>query len=203
MNESRITEVQKQASLARTRLSGLLHKHEYPSDTKTILLTTYIDITKEHHEAISLLIKTKLAGSAFALMRVLFDTVFRALWLNACATEEEVEQVARDDKFKFPKMDKMVVFIDQQYATGGFFASFYDASWASMCSYAHSGLLQLTRRITGGNVLPNYSEDDVVEVLNASTTAMILLIRMFLMSTGHVQDAAEVATIMQNFAKPT
>src|SRR5262245_26487307 len=52
-----------------------------------------------HHAAIWLLRERELFGSAFALVRPLYDIMFRALWIGAKATEEQVEQASRDELF--------------------------------------------------------------------------------------------------------
>jgi hypothetical protein len=78
------------------RLRELLGCHEYPSSTKIAFLTGYVDIALEHHEAISLLVNSKLYGSAFTLVRPLFETVFRALWINQAADEAQIEKASRD-----------------------------------------------------------------------------------------------------------
>jgi hypothetical protein len=98
----------------RERLHQLFHPHEYPQDTKTVLLRAYDDIALEHHEAIWLLTKSRLNGSAFALVRTVFDAMLRALWINAVATPEQIEQASRDE-FRFPPMHQMRADIKQAY----------------------------------------------------------------------------------------
>ena len=78
----------------RVRVRELLLRRDYPSDLKTRLLAGYVDIALEHHEAIWLLRESKLTGSAFALVRSVFDCWLRALWINACATELQIAYIA-------------------------------------------------------------------------------------------------------------
>jgi hypothetical protein len=75
----------------RTRLRELQPNRAYPSDDKTAWLVGSVEIALEHHKAIWLLIERRLTGSAFALVRPLIDTVVRALWINALATEQQIE----------------------------------------------------------------------------------------------------------------
>jgi hypothetical protein len=160
----------------------------------------YVDIVLEHHEAIYLLIKCKLYGSAFALMRSLFETTFRALWINKCATQDKIEEVASRDNAKFPCVAQMVASIDHSYSTDSFFRSIKTASWVAMCSYTHSGLLQITRRFSGNEVKPNYGDAEILEVLNATSVAIILLSRMFFVSLGCPHEAVEVEKMMAEYA---
>jgi hypothetical protein len=61
-----------------------------------------------------------------------------------------------------------------------------------MCSYAHSGALQIARRFTNGEVKPSYSDGEILEVLNVTNTAVILLTIAFFKSMGCQQEADEI-----------
>ena len=69
-----------------------------------------------------------------------------------------------------------------------------------MCSYAHSGVLQIARRFTNGDVKPSYSEGEILEVLKATTTAVVLLTRVFFVSMGCQREADKTVEIMLEYA---
>jgi len=94
---SLIDDIRNRGAKMRARLWELLVSHEYPTDTKSLLLAAYVDIALEHHAAIWLLTEHKLNGSAFALVRTVFDAMLRALWINAVATPDQIEQASRDE----------------------------------------------------------------------------------------------------------
>ena len=196
---SQIEDFSNRGAEIRSRLRELLQRHYYPPDTKTAFLTGYVDIALEHHEAILLLIKSNLLGSAFALVRPLFDTMFRALWINKAADQSQIEEASRD-KDIFPAMSQMLVEIDQSYSIDNFFQSFKGAKWRAMCSYAHSGSLQIARRFTNGDVKPSYKDTEILEVLNATNTAVLLLTRMFFVSMGCQREADETEKMMLEYA---
>lgn len=175
---SEIDALRKQGAEIRSRFRDLLSRHEYPLEPKTSLLAAYVDIALEHHEAISLLIKTKVFGSAFALVRPLVETMLRALWINGIAKENQIDKAR--DKSEFPPMSQMVAEIDQTYDTGSFFQTFKGSSWSAMCSYAHSGAHQIGRRFTNSEVKASYRDGEIVEVLNVTNTVVILLAVAFL-----------------------
>jgi len=191
---SQIDDLSNRGAEIRSRLRELLSRHEYSVDTKDTLLRAYVDITLEHHEAISLLIRARLFGSAFVLVRPLVETMLRALWINALANPSQIEKASRD-KLKFPRMSQMLAEIDQTYATGTFFQTFKGSNWEAMCSYAHSGARQIARRFTNGEVKPSYSDGEILEVLNVTNTAVILLTIAFFKSMGCQREADEI----QNF----
>ena len=89
----------------RTRLRELLARHTYTTDTRTVLVIGAADQALEHHEAIWRLRESELNGSALAMIRLVWDAMFHAVWLRAVATDEQVEQASRDE-LSF-RMDKV------------------------------------------------------------------------------------------------
>lgn len=59
-----------------------------------------------------------------------------------------------------------------------------------MCSYAHGGFLQAVRRITPGQITTNYSEDEMLEVINSSS-AFALLAASEIFSMANRTDLVE------------
>lgn len=105
-----------------------------------------------------LLIRAGKIGSAFALSRSIFESMFRGVWFVLCATDAHLEYFERNDELpldtsgKRMNMTSMATAIDA--ATGAdpsdpadqFFKDLKDRGWKALCSYTHSGLLQLGRR---------------------------------------------------------
>jgi len=165
----------------RTRLREFLARHEYPSDTKTVLVIGAADQALEHHEAIWRLRESALNGSALAMVRLVWDAMLRAVWLNACATDEQVEQASRDE-LMFPMGDvrgdiKRIYFGTPEDAENAAkLDKMFDnlaKTWKILCSYTHSGALQLTRRFTFDQVKPSYTEHEIAQALSAATAALL------------------------------
>lgn len=204
---SLLDDVSRRGAEIRARLHELLLRHEYPGNIKARVLVAYVDIAMEHHEAIWLLTKSKLNGSAFAMMRLVFDAMFRAFWINKVATEQQIEQ-AIDDKLGF-RISKILDQIKQGYfshrppeesqQSDRFLQSLKEA-WGPMCSYTHSGALQLARRFTGDELKPNYSEGEIVEALNLVTIALLLLLHTFFVSMSCNEEANETRTTLLDYA---
>lgn len=192
----------------REQLRQLILRNEYPSDTKSLLLAAYVDIALEHHEAIWLLTERKLNGSAFAMVRLVFDAMFRALWINRVATAQQIER-AKNDKLGFRIRD-IIDEIKQGYfggrsATTG--AELFDKiletlkeAWTPMCSYTHSGALQLARRFTADELKPNYDEGAIVEALNLVTIALFLLLHLFFVSMKCPKEDAETQLLLRRYS---
>ena len=71
-------------------------------------------------------------------------------------------------------MKNMTTTIDKEYNTDNFFKILKSKSWKHMNSYTHSGNLQLGRRFTDDYIQPNYSNEEILEVLNNIDTLLSL-----------------------------
>jgi hypothetical protein len=169
--------IQKTANL-KDRLGLLVTKHKYPTDKRSQILLAYHSILAEHHSAIFLLIQNDLCGSAFALARPVYETLYRAHWIAACADETQVKNLF-EDKDIFPKMYDLVSQIDKAYNTGDFWQSMKKSTWNPMNDYTHSGLRQVGRRFKNNEVLHNYETDEILEVLNGTNMALLLIANLF------------------------
>jgi len=132
----------------------------------------------EHHDAIHLLIQNKLYGSGFALVRALYEPLYRAHWANACATDKQIDKIMKG-KDVFPKMNEMVKEIDNAYGTGDFWQMIKNNSWPAMNDYTHAGMRQLSRRFVEDEVAPNYDLGELIEVLDGTNMALLLMALFF------------------------
>jgi hypothetical protein len=193
----------------RARLRRLLPRHA-AGETKTDWLIGSMDIALEHHEAVERLVKNKLNGSAFGVVRMVFDAMMRALWINACATPEHIEQAAQDTLF-WPKMRKMREAINQTYfgapcspeaaVRRAALFEFLEQSWPMMCDYTHSGSRQIAWRFTENELKPDYSDGAVVQAVNLTTVAVLLMIGMLFLSMGYKSKADESASMLRDYAQ--
>jgi hypothetical protein len=70
-------------------------------------------------------------------------------------------------------------------------------AWEAMCSYTHSGGLQIDRRFTFDEVKPKYSEGEIAEALNMATVALMLLLQMFFVSMACYEEVKELLTLVE------
>src|SRR6516162_2706111 len=109
-----VEDITKRGAEFRERVDELLRRHEYPNQPKEVLMVGYVMIALQHHRAIWLLKDAELYGSAFALVRPVFDAWLRALWINAIATPEEIEE-ASHDRLRWRSVDQMLAEIRPVY----------------------------------------------------------------------------------------
>ena len=65
-----------------------------PFDNKTrlVIVAAFLDLALEYHEAIMFLLESKFPGAAFALVRALFEAVWRGHWMMKVAKYECVKR---------------------------------------------------------------------------------------------------------------
>jgi hypothetical protein len=162
---------------------------ELPATDRARLSAALLDQAHEHHRAIRLLLSNDVVGSAFSLVRILFETTVRSIWLARCATDSELEQFKADtiDKHFGTIIGEVEAFFG--FVGGTLFKVKLDY-WRAMCSYAHGGYLQAVRRITTEHIRPIYSEDEKMEALRfADFCFMLASIEIF--SLANRSDLAE------------
>ena len=77
-----------------SRISELL-TGEYTDDRRLTITLAYLTLSLDHHSAIIFLMRNKHFGSALALVRVVFEAMFRAHWVLGCANDERSGSLGR------------------------------------------------------------------------------------------------------------
>jgi hypothetical protein len=152
-----------------------VYNQQLPDTVRARLAGTCFLVTQEHHQAILLLLSQThpLHAPAFALVRPVFDTYLRGLWLAHCATDADLERFGQGGNP--PKMPAMLTAIEQAPGLdSGQLSDIYNQSWSAMCAYTHTGSQQVLRWSASDTIQPNYSNAEIDEVLSF-TGALALL----------------------------
>lgn len=179
----------------------ILGRFRYPDDTRTVLVIGLLDQAIEHHTALLLLIRSNLVGSGFALLRSIVEIMIRGMWINFCATDEEVNRFVGRDRIPLT-VDGMLNAIGDKYHAQRFFQELKRRGWKSLCSYAHTGVLQIARRFTGHTVSPTYSDAEIWRATGTATTWTLFLLAEFLAFQKHAEGCSEVRALMRTFPPP-
>jgi len=178
--------------------SRILALHTYPDDSRTVTVIGFLSTMVEHHKSMLLLVRNCKVGSAFALARSIVESAYRGMWIQACATPQQIKAFEEEDKFPV-NMPDMAKAIDEAYRAYGFFENLRIRGWAALCSYAHSGMLQLGRRFTGSKVMPNYRDGEIYEATMTVTTCILLLAGKFLAYQNHADECGEVEALAERY----
>jgi uncharacterized protein DUF6988 len=177
----------------------ILAQHDYPDNSRTVIVIGLLATMIEHHRAMLLLIRNRRVGSAFALARSIVESMYRGMWINACATDQQIQAFEADDKFPV-NMPDMAKAIDETYRSHGFFEDLRKRGWAALCSYTHSGMLQLGRRFREHKVQPNYDDREIYESTTTVTTCILLLAGKFLAYQHHAAECEAVEGLVVAYA---
>jgi len=187
----------------RTRLREFLARNTYDADTRTVLVIGTADQALEHHEAIWRLWEAGLNGSALAMVRLVYDAMFRALWLRACADDEQVEQASRDELnwlripvrdaikrayFGMPEDPEAAARLDKLFAE-------LAALCKIPCSYTHMGARQLERRFTFDEVKPSYTKHEIAQALHFATGALLFGFALLFKTIGAEKETDDTITM--------
>jgi hypothetical protein len=192
------TEHLKKVETAIDKLKQVLSGCKIMDDLRNLILVGTIDQLIEHHASMLLLIRSDKVGSAFALSRSIVEGMYRGLWLNFCATDDEVKRFEQEDKLPV-KMNQMADAIDDKYRAEGFFEDLRKRAWPALCSYAHTGMLQLGRRFTGHALVPNYSDAQIVEITTSVTTCILTMTSKFLARLNLGAEALAAEKVIETF----
>ena len=137
------------------------------ADERSLLAAGCFDVAIEHQAAIALLYSSELYGSAFALLRVLAESLVRGLWLLHCASDEQLQ------KFKKGRVDEtfaqLIVKVEAQIGTpNGVLSGFKATAWVALNGFTHTGFHQVSRRHSPGKVEANYPEHELVKALGVA-----------------------------------
>ena len=139
--------------------------------------------TVEHAQAIFVLADWGLLGSAQTLLRPLFESLVRGVWLDRMATDDEVGRAVGRDKF--PDFSRLVAAVEgsEESASERSWSALKDHSWSHLCSLSHTGYQQIVPRLGPGGVGSNYGESEVRLVLEwADNFALEAVIRLALLA---------------------
>jgi hypothetical protein len=145
-------------------IEGVLHDLSLPSSDRTRIAGACFAAALEHHHAVVVLFRERLNGSAFALMRSAYEAYVRGVWLARCATDMQLSSFI--DGVEPPKLDVMLYAIEKiPTYEGKTLSSVKVANWKSMCSYTHTGALQVQRWNTSEAITSRHSPEEIEEVL--------------------------------------
>jgi hypothetical protein len=169
----------------------LFARHEYPRNYRNVVLVGFISQAIEHQEAVLLLVSRDLVGSAFALARPIIETMYRGLWIDKCATDEEVQRFIKQDKID-PTIATLAKAIDEKYETHGAFERLKTRSWDLLNSLRHTGMHQVRRRFTAKEARPSYTEAQIIQATTAATTCVLILIGQFFLTRNYREESIKI-----------
>lgn len=168
------TSLQRASRLA-DLLSAKLHEQPIPANLRNRIAGACFAIALEHQRAVVILfeINPPLNSSAFALVRPVFESYLRGMWLSHCATDAQLDAFSKDAKL--PDTASLVNAVEKAGEFDGKqLSGVYKKHWSSFSSYTHTGALQVQRWNTSEAIEPSFTDEEISEVLEF-TAALALL----------------------------
>lgn len=177
----------------------LINKKVVNENTKQILLHSFLEISFEHITSILLLIEKELIGSAFALIRPFYETIFRALWIQAYGDDNHINKILKK-KSPYPSGKIMSEDLDNFYTKTDFFTLNYKNWWSTLCEYTHTGILPISRRWNDdGSLDLNYTDDEIIEMLSNMRKMFLLFIYVILKALELKQEMDEIIKLSEKY----
>lgn len=173
------------------RLDGL----EITKSKRVLLSLGCLDQAIEHHLAICHLLKCKVNGSAFALVRLIFESFVRGVWLKNCATESQLQKF-ETDKLKLQFWELLEAIESLEGFRSGMLGRLKTQAWSAMNSYTHSGFQQASRRFSKEHIEPTYTDSEVIEVLKISGSFALMSFQQIAAEGNRLDFAQEAGELL-------
>lgn len=164
---------------------------DIPRDRRILLAVSCYDVVMEHHLGIAVLLRSRINGSAFALVRPLFETFVRGVWLRHCATEEQLDRYVSDRlDLRFGQLLEGVEQVDG--FRDGVLSGLKTNAWRAMNSYTHGGIQQAGRRSSGPYIEPDFPPEEIIEVVKLAGSFSLFAFQQVAIEAKRM-DLAELA----------
>ena len=173
--------------------------HEYPDDLRTVMVRGFLATMILHHRSILLLIRSGIVGSAYALARDIIRGTSDGLWINSCATSDQILRLQKDYDFvlSIPEINKE---IEAAYKDDPFFVELRDHWAATLYRYTRERIALVGQfHIHPKSGLEH--EDEEGNVVTITTLCIVLLASKFLATQKHADDSKKVEALAAAYAK--
>ncbi|HUN63360.1 MAG TPA: hypothetical protein VMU53_15285 [Candidatus Sulfotelmatobacter sp.] len=172
--------------------------HQYPSDTRTVVVRGLLGTIMEHHRSILQLLKSGAVDSSYALARDVVKGMRYGLWVNSAATEEQLLQVQQSDAFPL-SIAEMVEGIEAAYGRDSFFESLKNRWATQLYKYTRSDVVRVGRWHIDASAGLRSNENEIREVVTISTLCIVTLAAKFLDRQKLSADCAKVEALAADY----
>jgi len=143
---------------------GAIEQCSIDGSTQTQFIGAMLYVAFNHCDGIQVLAQKRNFASAYALVRPMLETTFRAMWLHRCATEEQIKNCMEKDKWK-SAWDLV-----QEIETVNGNTPTLSAIWSDvrpvLHSYTHGGVQNAIRQLGYENsITPNIPDLEVFKLM--------------------------------------
>ena len=146
-------------------LNGHAYEFHIPNEPRGKLAVSHFYVALEQHKSIVLLFSRRYSASASALVRILLEASVKGFWILTAASSTDIEALVKNrSKKKFGNMVKEIE--NSQEGETGMFSILKSKAWSGMSDYVHTGMVQLSRHIKDKTIEPNFTDKEIIRMLN-------------------------------------
>jgi hypothetical protein len=129
----------------------------------------------EHHCGISLLFSAGHPAPALALLRPVFESYIRGVWLSDCATDSEIKEYTAGNWKRMPPIKALVERLEAipTFDTG-ILSQSLSANWETMCGYTHTGIEQVGISSSNNAIERTCTSEQIDEALDFAGACAIM-----------------------------
>ena len=162
------------------------------------LLLAYWSLSHDYDKSILALMREQFYGGAFALVRPLVEAEVRA-HVVLMGSDDDVTKIKEDTyAVNFKTIGAQ---IDTAFDLQGFFDRFLNNARGALHSFTHSGLLQLWCRFKGNDLEAHYEDEDIIEVIHTSSTAVFMVTNLVTKHFKFVEEGKKVEELFLEWGK--
>jgi len=183
-----------------TEVERIVSSHKYPRDRRTVMVMGLLSTIVQHHRSMLHLIKSAgTAGSSWALARDILKGTRYGLWINSCATEEQILQIEEADEFPF-SIPEVIKEIEAAYCTDRFFEGLKNRWGTQLYKLSRSEIFQLGRWEIDASSGLHLDDEEIREATTIATLCIVLLAGKFLAGRGHSADCEQIENLAADYA---
>ena len=185
---------------AMTDLDSILSRNKYRDDLRSALVAGLLTTIIQYHHSILLLANHGDIRSAVALARDVVDNMYVGLWINVCASSDQISKIKGDASFPvtYPEIFEQV---DSRYKDNTLFADLRNRCGAPLYSYNRSGILTLGLWSVGSSVELEHDELELARAASGISVCILFLASEFLANQNQPAESTAVRTLIDDYEK--
>ena len=189
-----------QATVA--EVDRIVDLYKYPDDSRTVLVSGLLATIDQHHHGTLLLIKSGAVGSAYALARDIIRGTRLGLWINSCATNDQILRIHKEDEsiLSIPEMNEE---IKAAYQSDPFFVELMDRWAAKLYRYSRETIVRFGQFSIDPKLglAHTHEDEEVADVVTTVTLCIVLLASKFLATHKHEVESKQVEALATPYEK--
>lgn len=174
--------------------------HKYPDDPRTVLVRGLMATLDQHHRSVLLLINSGVVGSAYALVRDIIRGTRYGLWINSCATNDQILSIRQEDELvlSIPEMNKE---IEAAYQGDPFFVELREHWAAKLYRYSREAIVRVGQFYLDPKTGLGHEDEEVADSVTTATLCLVMLASKFLATQKRAVESKQVEALATAYAK--